>query len=193
MIAVLLLTAGVLSAQQYFPSGVLGETQESHKFSVDWYSKHLTALQEPSLWELSKQDAKAHVYRFLWLRSFDHPVAIRLAVKPDGTGLLTTKMTSGQGGHEPGRLIRIRIARSSQQQTQWFLDRIEEANFWKLPSREELGVALDGAQWIFEALKDGKYHIVDRWSPDVRTPARILGEIMLFDLAHMKLLYQDVY
>jgi hypothetical protein len=184
---------GVLIGQQYFPPGVLGETQESHKFSIDWYSKHVTALQEPSLWELSNRDLKAHLYRFLWFRSFDHPIAIRLAVKPDGTGFLTTKMTSGQGGYEPGRLIRNRVAHSSEKQTQWFLDRIEEANYWSLPSHEESGVALDGAQWIFEAIKGGKYHIVDRWSPDVRTPVRILGEIMLFDFAHMKLLYRDVY
>ena len=27
-------------------------------------------------------------------------------------------------------------------------------------------VGVDGAQWIFEGVKDSTYHVVDRWSPD---------------------------
>jgi len=53
-------------------------------------------------------------------------------------------------------------------------------------------VNLDGAQWIVEAIKDGSYKIVDRWSP-ADGPIRRIGLMMTIDLANMKLLYQDVY
>jgi hypothetical protein len=28
---------------------------------------------------------------------------------------------------------------------------------------------MDGARWILEDVRDGKYHLVDRWSPDTGT------------------------
>jgi hypothetical protein len=51
---------------------------------------------------------------------------------------------------------------------------------------------LDGAQWILEGVKNGKYQVTDRWSPEVG-PIRNLGIMMLIDLAKLKLLYEEVY
>ena len=31
---------------------------------------------------------------------------------------------------------------------------------------EDSRLGNDGAQWILEGMKDGRYHVVDRWSPD---------------------------
>jgi hypothetical protein len=61
-----------------------------------WYSAQLRALKEPSLFQLAS-NALSHSYRFLWLRTFNHPIAIRVDIKPAGTGALTTKVTSGAG------------------------------------------------------------------------------------------------
>ena len=41
-------------------------------------------------------------------------------------------------------------------------------------------------------VKDGTYHVVDRWSPD-KCEVHSLGIMMLIDLAKLKLLYQEVY
>ncbi len=49
-----------------------------------------------------------------------------------------------------------------------------------------------GAQWLAEAVKDGQYKVVDRWSPE-KGPIHTLGIVMLIDLAKLKLLYQEVY
>jgi len=57
--------AVVASTAEYFPAGVLGDTSDQHRFRADWYSMHLTAMGEPSLLEVSRQDATAEVYRFL--------------------------------------------------------------------------------------------------------------------------------
>jgi hypothetical protein len=42
---------------------------------------------------------------------------------------------------------------------------LEALQFWRLPTREDICV-IDGAQWILEGLKNGNYHIVDRFSPE---------------------------
>ena len=51
---------------------------------------------------------------------------------------------------------------------------LERSNYWRLPETNEAvsgrdGEAVsgrDGASWVLEAVSDGQYHIVDRWSPD---------------------------
>jgi len=103
------------------------------------------------------------------------------------------KVTNGQGGYETGALVEDRKKSLSKQQTTWFVDRVKEIGYWKLPTREMRdSFGLDGAQWILEATRNGRYKIVERWSPK-EGPIRILGLIMLIDLAELKLLFQDVY
>lgn len=178
----------------YFPTGVLGEDAKEDSFKIEWYSKFLSAMQEPSLWQASKIPG-TQGYRFLWLRSFHHPISIRLVVNHDGTSFLVTKSLGGHGGYEPGKLTSNRSQELGIDQTKWTLDRIDELKFWALPTnppRDPNTVREDGAQWIFEGEKDGTYHVVDRWSPD-KGNVHALGIMMLIDLAKLKLLYQEVY
>src|SRR5215813_10701173 len=152
----------------YFAPSRLGDTPQSEAFTTSWYSKHLQAMNEPSLWEESKKP-ETHIYRFLWLRTFDHPVSVRVVIKDDGSAEVFTKIMSGQGGYEPGRLIKNTKRRLSKEYVEYgILQMLENARFWTLPTREEADpnmVHLDGAQWIMEGVRDGKYHVVDRWSP----------------------------
>lgn len=183
-LAVVLIAAATLSAQQYFPPGVLAD---------DSYARHLGAMREPSLWELSQNDATAEVYRFLWLRSFDNPIAVRLVVTSNGSRLIS-KVSSGKAGFETGHLIRNQESRLTKQATEWFLDDVKQVTFWKAPSRDQSHQGLDGAQWIVEGVKLGRYHIIDRWSPeDHKDPAHVLGIALLINLARFRLLYQEVY
>jgi hypothetical protein len=191
------------SQTAYFPPGTLDGTEQSSHFKEQWYSVQLRALKEPSLWELSKTQT-TQTYRFLWLRSFHHPISVRLDIRRDGTGLLTTKATSGQGGYKPGALVMNKTRALTKEQTSWALDRINEVGFWGLPTYEKpkegvgangektLQIDVDGAQWILEGVKDGKYQVADRWSPE-NGPMHTLGIMMLIDLAQLKLLYQEVY
>jgi len=144
------------------------------------------------LWELSRRDARAEVYRFLYLRSFDSPIAVRLVVTGDG-GRLISKTTSGQGGFEPGHLILNRESPLSKEATEWFLAEVKHAHFWDVPIRDGNGDGLDGAQWIVEGVKQGRYHIIERWSPDPKDPAHVLGIALMINLARFRLLYQEVY
>jgi hypothetical protein len=195
--AILLIIVCYAHGQQFFPAGILGKNQKEDEFRNQWYSKQLRALREPSLWETSKRDVMVEEYRFLYLRSFHHPISVRLLLAPNKTATLFSKETNGKSG-EPGRLIRNRKTHLTKLQTQAFMDAPTDLRFWDLPTlleeKDSNVVNLDGAQWIFEGIKEGRYHIVDRWSPD-RTddPIRIIGTTLMIDLAHFKFLYRDVY
>jgi hypothetical protein len=194
-----LLTAALFAAfafaQEYFPPGSLAATTEKHEFFASWFSKHLKALGEPSVWHLSLQKPPVEVYRFLYLRSFDHPIAVRLSIAADGTGSLTSKEMDGQGGYEPGATIRNRTVKLSGKRVELFREKVEELGFWKLSTwpdpNDRIGV--DGARWIVEAAKDGRYHIVDRWSPERGDPILVIGRMLMIDLAGFKLRRRDVY
>jgi hypothetical protein len=44
------------SGVEYFPAGSLDEKPSRHQFLADWYSGHLAALQEPSIWQISSRN-----------------------------------------------------------------------------------------------------------------------------------------
>lgn len=102
------------------------------------------ALEEPSLGESSKTQ-KTESYRFLWLRTFHHPVAIRIDVNADGTSRLTKKISSGAGGYAPGKLIENDTMALTKEQADWFLREIEGNKFWQLPSIQETPGGCDGS------------------------------------------------
>jgi len=183
----------ILTQIQYFPDGALASDKQQNDSSATWYSRNLQAMSEPSLWELSK-DKAAEVYRFIYLRSFDPPIVVRLTVQKDGSGILITKIMSGKGGNELGHLATNRTSRLDAQKVSFFLAMVNELSFWEKPNYIENPsvIGVDGAQWIMEGIRAGKYHVVDRWSPETNKE-RALGIIMMIDLAKLKLLYQEVY
>lgn len=134
-------------------------------FVSGWYSKHLAAMDEPSLLDLASRGETA--MRFLWLRTFHEPIAVRMQ-RVDGGAHLVAMRLSGEGGYEPGvvEVWRERALAASD----W--DRVEaallDAGFETIPMKAGLGA--DGAQWIIERAKDGEYRMVDRWSPESSGP-----------------------
>lgn len=174
---------------QFFPKSSLDSRGDD--FKANWYSAQLRALEEPSLLDLADH-RPSHSYRFLWLRTFNHPVAIRIDIKPDGTGLLTIKACSGAGGFAPGTLIENMTQALSDIQVNSFLELVDRVDFWSAPNPVEDQTGTDGSEWIIEGVRDGKYHVVDRWMPE-RGVARELGVFLAFDLAKMNLPKRDIY
>jgi hypothetical protein len=163
VVFILALALEVSAQESYFPKGAFSDYSRVDLGRAEWYSKHLKALSEPSLLVLAK-NPKLESYRFIWLRTFDHPVTVRLDIRADGLGNLSTKVASGTGGDEPGQIIENTSRPLTQEQTKIFLDRIKQTRFWNLPSYENSS-GKDGSQWIVEGIKEGKYHVVDRWTP----------------------------
>lgn len=45
-----------------------------------------------------------------------------------------------------------------------FVSLLDRSCYWQLAAEnDEMGN--DGAQWILEGIRDGRYHVVDRWTP----------------------------
>jgi hypothetical protein len=80
------------SDQFFFPDGSLGRR---------WYSQHLRAMSEPSL---SCGRPKGEVYRFLWLRTWGRPVAVRVEAAPGDLFVAAVELDGAAG--RPGKVSR---------------------------------------------------------------------------------------
>ena len=180
-----------LGQTRYFPPRSLDEDPRGDEFLSQWYSDELRTLDEPSLWELSKSK-KEESYRFLWLRTFHHPIAVRIDIKADGSSQLTVKMTSGTGGFRPGHLTKNASTALTVAQTNEFRGEIKKYGFWQLESRPKETPGDDGAEWILEGVRGGTYRIVVRWTPK-NGPVRDFGLFMLENLANMKIPADEIY
>jgi hypothetical protein len=180
-----------MNRQAFFPAGVFAPDEVNEdSIRSQWYSEQLTALKEPSLFE-SKQDGTVQSYRFLWLRTFNHPVAVRVLIHSDGSGTLVTKMADGRGGYEPGNLIVAKIEPLPVDRVKRFSEEAQRLGYWTLPGRE-IKVGLDGSQWVIEGVRGGTYHLVDRWSPE-NGPVRKLGLYFIRELSGSYLKDEKIY
>lgn len=147
----------------YFPKDVFsGDWDDADTFLNDWYGKHLKAMDEKSLLRVSNQNTE--IYRFLWLRSFDHPIFVRVERKQNKVRLFAKEL-DGDGGREPGRILKTYNHTLTGDEWRKFLSLLEQSDYWNLPSKED-NLGRDGAEWILEGVRDNRYHIVDRWSPE---------------------------
>jgi hypothetical protein len=154
----------VRSRPKFFPRSA-ADTQDRNfdPFQRDWYGKHLRALGETSLLEKAPAD-DAEAYRLTWLRTFDHPVVIRLEYNGYGASLISRE-TDGMGGYEPGKIIRTDTFQIGRQEWCRFIELLNVAEFWSMPSENDDDGGTDGSQWILEGIRGHRYHSVDRWTP----------------------------
>lgn len=132
---------------------------------VHLYSKRLTDIGQPLL---CSQPLPAHKewYRFMWVPTFGHPVFLRVDVESDGAGTLLTHVWSGAGGYAWGRSVKNARKLTPEEQLDLF-ETLADIGFWTLPSQVERppnAVVLDGTEWLIEGVKDGKCHVVTRYS-----------------------------
>jgi hypothetical protein len=151
-------------------------TRDALDTSVNsWYSHMLFALKEPIL---KNYKGNKEVYRFTWLRSFNHPAVIR--VENQGAIIrLFSKVSDGAGGYEPGKIIFDTTLALTQNQIDTINHKLEVAKFWTLPTESRDNNGKDGSEWIIEIFKDNKYHMVVRWTPMRGTAFRIIGEYLI--------------
>ncbi|HBS88370.1 MAG: hypothetical protein A2W91_17365 [Bacteroidetes bacterium GWF2_38_335] len=127
-------------------------------FSINWYSKHLTALEEPVL----SDSLPTKIFRFTYLRTFDNPIVIGIENTND-TISIYWKVSDGAGGYEPGKLIENRKKELTVADWEKIENKVNSIKFWNLPTVEKSLLGSDGSQWIFEGKTLGNYHVVDRW------------------------------
>jgi hypothetical protein len=174
--------ASAADAPRFFP--------DLDDFKAQWYARQLQALQEKPLC----CDSADHepVVRFVWLRSFQHPVVIRLDEMAAGNWRVVTKMGSGTGGGDPGTLTTrkkrtlaahdVAAMRALFKPTSWFWStasaQAATATGDCAPDQTCVTLEGDGSQWILEVRAGNRYHYIDRWSPK-DGPVRDIGERLI--------------
>jgi hypothetical protein len=164
---------------KYFPKGV-----------EHWYSTNLATMKEPSLYE-QRTDKNVEQYRFLWLRTFDKPIAVRIQKDNAGVTLRVIRL-SGEGGYDPGQIDYDESLTLTTNQWDEFTKLLEKASFWKLPTDEKDAGGLDGSQWVLEGQAAGKYHVVDRWTPAAHRDKRHLDDFVACCRYLLKLSKQEI-
>jgi hypothetical protein len=187
--AVFVAAFSIQGRAQFFPKSSLDLRGDD--FKAKWYSTQLRTLREPSLFALA-MNRKAESYRFLWLRTFHHPIAVRVDLQADGSWILVTKVASGAGGYSPGTLMTRTSRQLTTHEAQGFRSKVEGGGFWNAPNPINDQTGTDGSQWILEGVKAGRYHVVDRWMPKNGT-ARDLGLFLAFELARLSIPKNEIY
>jgi hypothetical protein len=178
--------AGMAAA--FFPPGTFPAATQ--KLVSDWYGKHLRAMAEPSLWAAAVAGKTS--IRFLWLRTWGRPIAVRVERAGRRTHLVATRLT-GNGGYDPGKIDTHRERDLTPAEWQRVVDALAAAHFDTTPTEGEMGD--DGAQWILERAQAGSYRLVERWSPTLtRKDAAFASACnVLLDLAGRDLVTGHVY
>jgi hypothetical protein len=80
--------------------------------------------------------------------------------------ILTLKIADGAGGYEAGKLIKDTSFYISKKEWSGFDSRMTSLNFWNTSTTNNSEQGKDGSEWILEGKMAGKYHFVNRWTPN---------------------------
>lgn len=171
----------------YFPSGTFKKPDGSP--DDDWadaWAWYLRERGEPPLLG-STEGSPAQSYRLMII---GFPVGrtriFRLQIEKDGMAKLFIKITPFS---ETDFLLN-REEVISATDVDGFLKRLEQAEFWQLPTREKpkpaTTITIDGTYWFLEGTRKGEYHMVHRrnleWEP---SPLTDVGTYLSKDLAKL--------
>lgn len=145
----------------FFPPYRLASSLSLHDAYADTYVKLLTAAGEEPLLDIFQPGRE--VIRFVWYRSQDHPIIVRIDI--DGSNIqLTSKELGGWNTkEEPFRLLSMQKRALSKQEWQLVQRLFDRADFWNLGQFH--AHVKDGAGWLTERANGNRYHVVHMWSP----------------------------
>ena len=140
-----------------------------------WFSRQWAAACEPPLPSaLSGQLDDQFTFRFSFMPSFDTPIFMRLETHRETHRLIAKQMT-GDGGYEPGIILRSKEIEISDEEVaairkslaNIFANRdAEVAKARSEGPKETCFGMLDGTMWIFEVVENDRYDLIQRNSPN---------------------------
>lgn len=157
----------------------LGETSSSF-FWVDAFSKDLTKMQEPVLYNNQLQEDEA-IFRFSFFPSFHPPVAFRV-VKNKGEVTLYWKILLTKYDPNTWKEISTTVNTGHREMTaaqyEKLLQYMEAVRLDELP-RSEYVMMMDGAQWVMERVTDQgfKAHFTNVAGNDIQQVYSFLAKL----------------
>jgi hypothetical protein len=150
---------------QFFPSEVFGTYDVMMDMAYSWY---LRSMEEQPLAE-SVTVEHSEVYRVVVLPPYSSPVVVRFSISTAGIGEVVAKV--GQSDRRPEILAVHRNTDVSHGGVDKFLKLLDDAGFWSMPTHKRFDVKqpvlMGDASWMFEGIKDGRYHLVDRGASEL--------------------------
>jgi hypothetical protein len=136
-----------------------------------WGDSLFIPMEEPPLNGSEVRTPPRETVRFLWIRTFDAPVAIRLE-REGGAARLVTTVLSGKGGDPHGHVVRRDSVALSITDFERLTGPLHRASFWRPDrsdrvdsSRKVLTLRLDGSTWVVERRLPSRYWVRTSWSP----------------------------
>jgi hypothetical protein len=145
----------------YFPRGREG-----------WYTKPLSVMKEISL-QPKEKETNGWSFRFTWLRTFHHPIAVRLWKQGDEIQMRAVRL-NGMSGYDPGKIDKEITHKITAEQWKQVQPLIEDKDLWKpLTDEEEMCVGTDGSRWLFERCAGQTWTMSNFYCPKDLTPEGI--------------------
>jgi hypothetical protein len=165
--AVLASSASVaVGPSPFFPGQNDSDTKNRYAATERGVAARLVQVNEPPL--CCRPSDTSREYRFTWLRTFDHPVVVRISERLDKEWIVVVKVASGKSGYDFDNLRLLRnvkrvvgIAEVKDLLASFDADSL----FWRMPVHVA-DAGHDGATWLVEAKGPNGYHYVSRWSPE---------------------------
>jgi len=132
-------------------------------------------MKEPVLYDKVEG---TETYRFTCLRTFHAPFAIRVSKQGQAPANLMVKISDGAGGYSSENLVSTSAKQISDEEWAQITEALNKNDFWNMPT-QKISSGSDGSEWIVEGVKNGKYHVVDRWTPQKGTDYRLIGEKLI--------------
>ncbi len=156
-------------AKTYFPVSERGGPSTISTFEEEWYSSHLRLMKEPSLFAEQHTDGK-EVYRFTFLPTWGDPRCAVVSREGDRAFIRFARL-DGDGGYDPGKLVEQARRELKSEEIKEFAGLFDALKFSKLTTEDPV-IGCDGSEWILECIKDGKYHVVVRWTANAYEPKK---------------------
>jgi hypothetical protein len=130
----------------------------------------LASLSEPSLFDAAK-DPEAFSFRVSYFSPVpEREIAVRLVINSDGSGHLTSAISSGAASGVERTQNHVSVADVDK-----LLQLLAKVEFWSISSNEDdekktdaagrKTYALDGSHWMVEGVHEGSFHYVYRQNP----------------------------
>jgi hypothetical protein len=157
--------------QNYFPDRTFKPSVDGTSFMEKGLAFNLGELGEESYY-VRRTDPATHIYRFLWDRSFEPKIVVRLEVAPNGSAKLVSRH---HASNNVGRdIVTERLQNLPARDAAKLVKLFEERGFWTAPADDNI-YGIDGSDWLFEGCREGRYHVVKIYTPENGNPLKSLG------------------
>jgi len=160
---------------------------ESGKRTAEWLQTQLSDLNKDCLFNNDIRQ-NSIIYRFTWLRSFHHPIAVRIE-KVEDKIMLYWKVGKGAGGYSPQGLKKSGKKKLSLKKWLEFENIVKISNFDNIPNEQYIPMT-DGATWTLERKEPDSFKAHHSNSPSKEISKACL---YLLDLTNIKVKDDDKY